>query len=414
VAHPPLTATRVARRRPRPVHYRLGGVERVTVRELHAGLDLLFLVPGETGGRETYAVELIRALAGLGADLRLTAFVNQELVDTPGFELDERVSVVPVHVRTRRRSSWALGEAVLVPAAATRRRIDLMHGLANFGPLYGPFRRVLSLHDLMFLRVPQLLPLTNRLAARALTGGAAKRAHRVLASSQATATDAIELLGIDPARIDVVPLGLGATPVAPLDARTARTRLGLDERPYVLAPGLALPHKNLSRLVAALSLIPPERRPQLALTAGGDQGRLAKEAALLGVSGDVRVLGWLEPALLEAAYAGAACVAFPSLVEGFGLPVLEAMMRGVPVVCSDIPPLREVAGDCAVFFDALGPGSMARALEGLLADEAERDRLRAAGLAHAAHFSWRATAEGTLRTYERALGRSLREPSRLS
>ena len=394
------------------VHYRLSGVERVTVRELHAGLDLLFLVPGETGGRETYAVELIRALAALGADLHLTAFVNQELKEAPGFEFDERVSVVPVKVHSRRRSSWALGETVLVPAAATRRRIDLMHGLANFGPLYGPFRRVLSLHDLMFLRVPQLLPLANRLAAHALTGGAAKRAHRVLASSQATSSDAVRLLGLDPARIDVVPLGLGAAPVTALDPVIARERLGLDARPYVLAPGLALPHKNLPRLVAALSLIPRERRPQLALTAGGDHGRLAEQAALLGVADDVRVLGWLEPALLEAAYAGASCVAFPSLVEGFGLPVLEAMMRGVPVVCSDIPPLREVAGDCAVFFDALGPGSMARALEGLLTDERERARLRTAGRAHAARFSWRATAEGTLRSYERALGRTLRGPNR--
>ena len=377
-------------------------------RKLHVGLDLLFLVPGETGGRETYAVELVQALLALDVGIRFTAFVNRELAASPGFRLDERVAQAPLRVHSRRRSSWALGEALLVPVAATRARVDLVHGLANFGPLYGRYRRVLSLHDLMFMRVPELLPLANRLAARVLTGGAARRAHRVLAISQATRDDAIELLGLDPERVDVVPNGLGAAPVAALDPVAAGARLGLDGRPYVLAPGLALPHKNLSRLIEAIALIPSERRPLLVLTAGGDRGELAGKAAAVGVARDVRVAGWLEPALLEAAYAGAACVVLPSLVEGFGLPVLEAMMRGVPVACSDIPALREVAGECAVFFDPREPATIARALERLLGDGAERERLRAAGRERAARFTWRATAEGTLRSYERALGRSPR------
>jgi glycosyltransferase involved in cell wall biosynthesis len=101
-------------------------------------------------------------------------------------------------------------------------------------------------------------------------------------------------------------------------------------------------------------------------------------------------------------------MAFPSLVEGFGLPVLEAMVRGVPVACSDIPVLREVAGDAAAFFDPLDAGSIARVLQQLLGDEDARQRLSASGRAHAARFTWRATAEGTLRCYERAIGRSLR------
>ena len=379
-------------------------IRSVSDRKLDVGLDLLFLVPGETGGRETYAVELIRALLALDADLTLTAFVNRELVEARDFQLDPRVTLAVLPVHSRRRSSWALGESALVPAMAARRRVDLVHGLANFGPLFGPFARVLSLHDLMFLRVPELLPLANRLGARALTGGAARRAHRVLASSQATGDDAVELLGIDPARIDVVPLGLGAAPTAALDPLASREQLGLDGRAYVFAPGLALPHKNLARLIAALARIPAERRPQLVLTAGGDRGELATEAERFGVAGDVRVVGWLPPEQLEGAYAGAACMAFPSLVEGFGLPILEAMMRDVPIACSDIPVLREVAGDCALFFDPLDPDSIARTLERLLDDQPARERLRVAGRARAARFTWRATAEGTLRCYERTLG----------
>ncbi len=372
-------------------------------RTLHVGLDLLFLVPGETGGRETYAVEVIRAMLALDPDIRFTAFVNQQLAGSPGFRLDDRVALAPLRVHSRRRSSWALGEALLVPLAASRARVDLVHGLANFGPLYGRFRRVLSLHDLMFMKVPELLPRANRVANRALTGGAARRAHLVLASSGATRADAIELLGVDPARVEVLPLGLGAAPVAPLEAGEASAALRLDGRPYVLAPGLSLPHKNLPRLLAGLAQIPRERRPLLVLTAGGDAGELANEAARLGVAADVRIVGWLDPATLEAAYAGAVCVALPSLVEGFGLPVLEAMMRGVPVACSDIAPLREIAGDLAVFFDPRDPVSIARALEQLLGDAAGRERLRAEGREHAARFTWEKTAEGTLLAYERVL-----------
>ena len=101
-------------------------------------------------------------MLALDPDIRFTAFVNQELAGSPGFRLDERVALAPLRVHSRRRSSWALGEALLVPVAASRARVDLVHGLANFGPLYGRFRRVLSLHDLMFMKVPELLPRANR------------------------------------------------------------------------------------------------------------------------------------------------------------------------------------------------------------------------------------------------------------
>jgi glycosyltransferase involved in cell wall biosynthesis len=218
----------------------------------------------------------------------------------------------------------------------------------------------------------------------------------------------VRLVGVDPGRIDVVPLGLGARPVAPLSRDEAIARLGLDGRPYVFAPSLALPHKNLDRLVEALAQIPPERRPQLVLTAGGDDGSLRRRADQLGAGGDVRIVGWLDAPLLEAAYANAACMAFPSLVEGFGLPIMEAMLRRLPVACSDIAVLREVAGDCAVFFDPLDPASIARTLEELLADEGLRARLRDEGHGRAERFTWQATAEGTLRCYERTVGRPLR------
>ncbi len=123
----------------------------------------------------------------------------------------------------------------------------------------------------------------------------------------------------------------------------------------------------------------------------------------LGVAGDVRFLGWVDDAELEGLYAAARCFVFPSLYEGFGLPVLEAMARGVPVACSGRGALAEVAGDAALRFDPESEPEIAAAIERLLGDPAEAERLRAAGRAQAARFTWRATADGTLACYERTL-----------
>jgi glycosyltransferase involved in cell wall biosynthesis len=123
----------------------------------------------------------------------------------------------------------------------------------------------------------------------------------------------------------------------------------------------------------------------------------------LGIEDDTRFLGWVEAGELEALYELADCFAFPSLYEGFGLPVLEAMSRGVPVVCSDRGSLREVVGDAALLVDPEQPQAIAGGIEQLLRDEAEADRLRVAGRARAAGFSWRSTARGTVESYRRAL-----------
>ena len=133
---------------------------------------------------------------------------------------------------------------------------------------------------------------------------------------------------------------------------------------------------------------------------------LRSRAAELGIDRDVRFLGWISAAELEGLYAAASCFVFPSLAEGFGLPVLEAMARGVPVACSARGSLAEVAGDAALLFDPESEPAIADAIRNLLSNSALRDRLRAAGRAQAARFPWSACADGTLASYERALGSS--------
>ena len=165
------------------------------------------------------------------------------------------------------------------------------------------------------------------------------------------------------------------------------------------------PHKNLARLFEALAAIAPERRPLLVVPGYPTpyEHELREHAAALGVLGDVRMLDWVSDAELEGLYALADVFVFPSLHEGFGLPVLEAMRRGVPVACSNTSSLPEVAGDAALLFDPLDVAAITTAIERVLGDDAFADTLRAAGQAQAARFSWERTARATAASYERAL-----------
>jgi glycosyltransferase involved in cell wall biosynthesis len=300
-----------------------------------------------------------------------------------------------------------LGEQTLLPALAARARVDLMHSLASTAPLWGPFARVSTVHDLIYARFPDAHSGLRDRGMRLLVPAAVRRSERVLADSRSTRSDLIELLGVSPERIDVAPLG-----PAPIRADIAlpepetRARLGLGERPVVLSLSAKRPHKNLLALIGALARIGAERRPLLVLPGypTWHEVQLRARAAELGVGADVRLLGWVSPAELEGLWALARAFVFPSLCEGFGLPVLEAMARGVPVACSNASSLPEVAGDAALMFDPHDERAIAAAIETLLSlDERARTRTRTLGLARAQQFTWERTARATLDSYARAL-----------
>ncbi|MEA2273988.1 MAG: hypothetical protein QOI98_2696 [Solirubrobacteraceae bacterium] len=373
---------------------------------MHVGLNLIYLVPGETGGMETYGRELITALARQ-PDLRLTAFINKEAAADDGPWSDLVASVV-VPVAARNRREWVRGEQQLLPRLARRAGVDLVHSLASTAPAWGRFRRVVTIHDLIYRHHPEThFGLLSR-GMRVLVPLAARRSDRVIAVSTATRDDVVRMLGVPASKVDVVPNGVGLEREAsPLDEREIRSRFALGARPVVLSVSAKRPHKNLARLLEALSLIAPERRPVLVLPGytTPHEVELRRVASELGVADDVRFLDWIPAAALEGLYAVAGAFVFPSLYEGFGLPVLEAMARGVPVACSAAPSLAEAAGDAALLFDPRDVRAMAAAIERLLTDPDEAERLRRAGQAHAARFTWERTARETAASYARALGR---------
>ncbi|HST56321.1 MAG TPA: glycosyltransferase family 1 protein [Solirubrobacteraceae bacterium] len=374
---------------------------------MHVGLNLIFLVPGETGGMEVVARELIPALLAAAPDTRFTAFINREAAAANDGPWGELLPAVTVPVNARSRPQWVLGEQTLLPPLAARARVDLVHSLASTAPAWGPFRRVVTVHDLIYARFPDTHAGLRDKGMRALVPLAVRRSHRVMADSHSTRTDLIELAGASPAQIDVVPLGLGTTRRdTPLPEAEVRARFDLGERPVVLSLSAKRPHKNLAALIGALARIPAERRPLLLLPGYPTdyEAELRVRAARAGVAADVRFPAWVSAPELEGIWELAHAFVYPSLYEGFGLPVLEAMARGVPVACSNASSLPEVAGDAALLFDPADEPAIAAAMLHLLDDPTLAQTLRTRGLERAREFTWERTARGALDSYARALG----------
>jgi glycosyltransferase involved in cell wall biosynthesis len=349
--------------------------------------------------------EIVRAAPGW----RFTAFVNHEAVVAGTSEEDwlGGCAVVAVRAKARNRVKLVAAEQAALPRLAALEGVDLLHSLANTGPARGRFRRVVTVHDLIHRTHPDAHFGVRAFGMRALVPLAARRSDRVIAPSRATRDDIVRLIGLDPERIDVVPNGLGAvSSMAPTAEAELRARLGVADRPIALAVSAKRPHKNLARLLDALALIDVPQRPLLVVPGypTPHEDELRRRAAALGIAAEVRFLPWVGDADLEGLYRLAAVSVFPSLYEGFGLPVLESMRRGVPVVCSDIPSLREVAGDAALRFDPADAEAIAAALTRATRDEDLRRELVERGRLRAARFTWGAAAEGTIASYGRALG----------
>jgi glycosyltransferase involved in cell wall biosynthesis len=321
-------------------------------------------------GDETYVANLLRELAVQGDDLRLVALTRRPDLVPPGVE-PYRLRAISQHARV----------AVSVPLALRRLRPDLVHFQYVLPPALGA-PGVVTVHDLSFERDPTVMGQLDRLTFRTFVPRAVRRAARVLTVSERSKRDLVDLYGTDPAKIAVTPNG-----VDPVFAPGPNGGSG----GYLLYVGAIQARKDpLGALAAAeaaglrLVVVGPEREPALAreLERGGAEMR-----------------GYLDTPQLADAYREAAALVLPSRYEGFGLPVLEAMASGTPVVCSEDGALREVAGDAAVYATRAGLGdAVKRAL-------AERPRLAAAGLERARRYTWAETARRTLEVYREVLAR---------
>ena len=284
---------------------------------------------------------------------------------------------------------------------------DLLHSPDHVAPAWGNWKSVVTLHDLAFLLYPETHTAASR-AYYASAGVSARRAARVIAVSQRTASDAVRLLGVDPARMRVVPEAAAPTfrPRAAAVFEPLANRLQIDrDRPYVLFVGTLEPRKNLVFLLEVFALL--RGRIDVQLVLAGARGWLDEPIfgahARLGLGDNARFVGPQNEEDLAILYTHASALALPSVYEGFGLPVLEAMACGAPVVCSDAGPLPEVAGSAAIVVPPNDVGAWADRLYDVLSDSRRADEMRQRGFARAAEFSWHRAALMTRDVYREAL-----------
>ncbi|TFC01248.1 glycosyltransferase family 4 protein [Cryobacterium mannosilyticum] len=363
-------------------------------------VDLLFFT-GRKGGMESYVREVYSRIEPGADGLEFIGLASRELAAELATELAPGDTgwfpgeIVDSGISGENRIAWARGELFGVARFARRLGADLVHCPANLGPAWSPVPVVLTVHDLLPFRHPEYVPGAYSRVLRTMIRLAARGARRILTVSAASRSDIVRYLRIPASRVDVVPL-------AGQDQEANPTQLPRLPR-QLLAVGNRMPHKNFPLLLEALSLIPEGARPHLVVTGSHGDDPLTPVVARLGLEPWVSLRGWLHPDELDRLYAESSLIVFPTLFEGFGLPVLEAMSRGCPVVCADLPVLHEVAGDAAVYVSPHDAAALAATISELLDDPAELARRSGLGRDRASTFSWATTAQGTVASLQRAL-----------
>ncbi len=357
------------------------------------GANLLWLVPGVVGGSEEYTMRLLGAFADRGsAEVELVLLVNRRLVDAYP-EVLARFETVVAPVDGSSKAVRVLAEATWLAVVARRRRLELVHHLGGTMPMLRSVPGVVTVHDLQPFALPEHFSRVKRAYLRVVLPTSVRAARRVVTLADFTRRDLEARLHVPAERIALVPSGVatadGAAEMDRLEA--ARARYGLVDRRYFLYPAITYPHKNHLVLLHALARLGESDADVILVLTGGaarSERRVGQEAEALGIAQRVVRTGRIPREDLDSLYRGAVGLLFPSRFEGFGLPVLEAMVRDCPVVAADATALPEVVGDAGLLVGATDPPAWAAAMTSLLHDPQRRDELVQRGRRRAAGFTW--------------------------
>jgi glycosyltransferase involved in cell wall biosynthesis len=370
------------------------------------GINAVFLQP-RMGGIETYVRNLVPALLAVQPSLDLSVFVNRAGRDLLADEPWAAGVRLITHPLLGRRYTRAITELTVLGWLASRQRLDVLHSVALTGPLVTRPAHVVTIGDVTWIRHPDPAELRTVRIWKVLVPPVARRAELVLTYSEDSRLEVAEDLRIPLERIAAIPLGPGTSrSVEPTAESEVRSRLSLGNGPVVLAVSALKEHKNVGRLIEAMALVRRDVADAVLVVPANAtplQADLEHTAAALGIREAVVFPGWVDDADLEGLYRCAACLAIPSLREGFGLPVLEAMRRSIPVASSRTSALPEVGGDAVLYFDPKRVEEIAAAISKLLTEPGLAAEIVAKGIKRQEAFTWERTAEETLAAYERAV-----------
>jgi glycosyltransferase involved in cell wall biosynthesis len=372
---------------------------------MHIGLNAHLLSLAHTyrgAGINWYIYNLLLNLVLVDQENQYTVFLgDRSFPPNPGLTL--RTSWLPT-THPLVRIGW---EQLAQPFVLRQEKIDLLHSLAFVTPLLSPCPSVITIYDLSFIIFPQGFKYLKRLYLTLFTRLSARKARRIITISESTKRDTVRLLGVSSKKVDIVYCGVDKAfhPLPEREVASFRQKRGLPER-IMLFVGTIEPRKNVARLIEAYSRL---RDGQVKLVIGGARGWLYEEVFArveeLDLTGDILFPGYIPPDELPLWYNAAELFIYPSLYEGFGLPPLEAMACGTPVITSNVSSLPEVVGEAGLTVDPLNSRGLAEAMNQVLGDEALRQSMRERGLARAGRFSWAKAAQETVEVYRRALGR---------
>jgi glycosyltransferase involved in cell wall biosynthesis len=385
--------------RARTSHWLSGSCKPVTdmAPPLRIGVNALYLIPGGVGGTEIYLRGLLSALAAIDPVNQYFIFTNRET----GPDLVPKTNNFqhrPQPVRAEFRPARLVWEQTALPLDAVRLNLDVMFNPGFTAPLACPCPQVTVFHDLQHIRHPEYFRWFDLPFWEFFLFWSAQVSRLLLADSDATAEDLLRHYRLPASKVRVARLG-----VDPVFFELGRKRR---PEPFLLAVSTLHPHKNLDGLLAAFAEF-RKVHPEFSLVVCGIHGfftgPLYDLRDSLGLARAVDFPGWIPREDLYDLYARAWAFVYPSLFEGFGLPVLEALAAGVPTACSNIEPVSSVAGDAALRFDPQNKEAMVDALERVMMESGLRTRLSKAGPIRAAQFSWRSTAESTLEALRAAV-----------
>ena len=359
-------------------------------------------------GIGTYLRNLLRQLSRQGTAHEYVVFCHESDCDTvEEFGPQFRPVIEPA-------GAYSVTEQFAVPMDLRRESVDLFHAPHYVLPLLTPCRSVVTIHDCIHLRFPQYLPSRVGYAyARAQMWTATHKAARVMTVSEASKRDILRYFRVPESRIDVIYNAIDErfwNEPAPEEIARVRERYRLTD-PFILYAGNIKPHKNLERLIEAFNLLrqnSPELRDVQLLIIGDEISKYAtlrRAVHRYKLHKHVRFFGFVRDQTLAALYRLADVFVFPSLYEGFGLPPLEAMASGTPVITSNVSSLPEVVGDAAIMIDPYEPAAIAEAIHRVLTDAPLRVDLRARGLTRAREFSWERSIQRVRQIYEEVSGR---------